>query len=77
MIYVLFFFIFIFFMNRAMLKVRVNTENEDFKRKINAKIQQNRKLDLLYGRNSLNKREEIERAILGVAKDINKNREID
>jgi hypothetical protein len=69
MIYVLFFVIFIFVMNRAMLRVRVNSENEELKRKINAKIRQSRKLDLLYGRESKNRKQEIEKAVLGVAKD--------
>ena len=69
MIYVLFFAIFIFVMNRAMLRVRVNSENEELKRKINAKIQQSRKLDLLYGRETKSRKQEIEKAVFGVAKD--------
>jgi len=69
MIYVLFFVIFIFVMNRAMLRVRVNSENEELKRKINTKIRQSRKLDLLYGRELKSRKQEIEKAILGVVKD--------
>jgi len=69
MIYVLFFAIFIFVMNRSMLRVKINSENEDLKRKIRAKIQQSRKLDLLYGRESNNQKQEIEKAILSVVKD--------
>ena len=69
MIYVLFFVVFIFIMNRAMLRVKVNSENEEFKRKINAKIRQSRKLDLLYGREPNSRKQEIEKAVLDVAKD--------
>jgi len=69
MIYVLFFVIFIFVMNRAMLRVRVNSENEELKRKINAKIRQSRKLDLLYGRETKSLKQEIEKAVLDVAED--------
>jgi len=56
-------------MNRAMLRVRVNSENEELKRKINTKIRQSRKLDLLYGRELKSRKQEIEKAILGVVKD--------
>jgi hypothetical protein len=56
-------------MNRAMLRVRTNSENEELKRKINAKIQQSRKLDLLYGRQRKSRKQEIEKAVLSVAKD--------
>jgi len=69
MIYVLFFFIFIFIMNRAMLRVSVNSQNEEFKRKINKKIIQNRELDKLYGRESGSPKQEIERAIFDLGKD--------
>ena len=69
MIYVLFFVIFIFVMNRAMLRVRVNSENEELKRKINAKIRQSRKLDLLYGRETKSLKQEIEKAVLDEAED--------
>ena len=74
MIYVLFFVIFIFVMNRAMLKVRVNSENEELKRKINAKIRQSRKLDLLYGRGTKSRKQEIEKAVLDVAEDHHKTK---
>ena len=56
-------------MNRAMLRVRVNSENEELKRKINAKIRQSRKLDLLYGRETKSLKQEIEKAVLDVAED--------
>ena len=69
MIYVLFFFIFIFIMNRAMLKVSTNSQNEEFKRKINKKIIQNRELDKLYGREPRGPKQEIERAIFDLGKD--------
>jgi len=72
MIYVLFFFIFIFFMNRAMLRVRINTDSENLQREINNKILQNRKLDTLYGREPKTPKQEIERAILDIRKSKNK-----
>ena len=56
-------------MNRAMLKVHTNSQDEDFKRKINQKILQNRKLDALYGRKSKSPRREIEQAIIDLEKD--------
>ena len=52
-----------------MLKVRVNSENEELKRKINTKIRQSRKLDLLYGRETKSLKQEIEKAVLDVAED--------
>mgnify|MGYP001439760552 CR=1 FL=1 len=69
MIYVLGFAIFIFFMNRAMVRVRINSQNEDIKREINQIVIKNRKLDELYGRESTSERKEIERAILEMAKN--------
>ena len=60
MIYVLGFAIFIFFMNRAMMRVRINSQNEDIKREINQIAVKNRKLDELYGRESISERKEIE-----------------
>tara|TARA_B100001094_G_C18187964_1_gene805156 strand:+ start:3169 stop:3393 length:225 start_codon:yes stop_codon:yes gene_type:complete len=72
MMYVLFFFVFILIMNKAMLRVRVNSQNEDIKREINKIVIRNRKLDELYGRKPTSEREEIERAILEMAKNKNK-----
>lgn len=69
MIYVLFFCVFIFIMNRAMLRVSINSQDEEFKRKINKKIIQNRELDKLYGREPTDRKQEIERAIFDLGKD--------
>lgn len=69
MIYVLFFCVFIFIMNRAMLKVSINVQNEEFKREINKKIIQNRELDKLYGREPKSPKQEIERAIFDLGKE--------
>ena len=69
MIYILFFCIFIFIMNRAMLRVSLNSQNEEFKREINKKIAQNRELDKLYGREPKSPKQEIERAIFDLGKD--------
>lgn len=68
MIYVLLFLVFILILNRAMLKVRINSKNEAFIRDINKKIAQNRKLDELYGREPTRPEKEIERAIFDLAK---------
>ncbi len=72
MIYVLFFCIFIFIMNRAMLRVSINSQNEELKREINRRILRNRKLNELYGREQKSPKEEVEQAIIDVAKDKNK-----
>jgi len=56
-------------MNRAMLRVRINSEDEDLKRRINKKILQNRKLDELYGRKPKSLKNEIEKAIHQTSKD--------
>tara|TARA_A200000159_G_scaffold163210_1_gene188843 strand:- start:92 stop:319 length:228 start_codon:yes stop_codon:yes gene_type:complete len=70
MIYVFLFCIFIFFMNRMMLRASLNSQNENVKREINRKIIQNRKLDELYGRETPSSPgKEIERAIIDLAKD--------
>jgi len=69
MIYVLFFLLFIFIMNKAILNTHVNSQNENFKRKINRRILQNRKLDELYGRKPKSPKQEIEKAIFDLAKN--------
>ena len=56
-------------MNRAMLRVSLNSQNEEFKREINKKIAQNRELDKLYGREPKSSKQEIERAIFDLGKD--------
>ena len=58
-----------FIMNRAMLRVSINSQNEEFKRDINKKILQNRELDKLYGREPKSPKQEIERAIFDLGKD--------
>ncbi len=73
MIYVLFFFVFIFIMNRAMLRVRINSNSENIQREINKRILQNRKLDKLYGREEKTTKQEIERAIFDIKKNKNSN----
>lgn len=56
-------------MNKAILNAHVNSQNENFKRKINKRILQNRKLDELYGRKPKSPKQEIEKAILDLAKN--------
>lgn len=68
MIYVLFFFVLIFIMNKAVLKAHKNAQGEELKRKINRRILQNRKLDELYGRESKSPKQEIEQAIVDLSK---------
>ena len=51
------------------MRVRINSQNEDIKREINQIAVKNRKLDELYGRESISERKEIERAILEMAKN--------
>jgi len=52
-----------------MLKARTNSESEDFKKKINQRMLQNRKLDELYGRKPRKLKQEIEQAIHDISKN--------
>lgn len=69
MIYILILFCLVFLINRLAINASLNSQNEDIKRALNQKILQNRKIDELYGRKLITPREEIERAIVDLAKD--------
>lgn len=74
MIYVFLFCLFIFFLNRMVIKASLNSQSENVQREINRKIVQNRKLDELYGRETpASPGKEIERAIIDLAQDKSNN----
>mgnify|MGYP006218630355 CR=1 FL=1 len=66
----------LYFMNKAALRTAKNSHNEEIAREVNRKILQNAKLDKLYGRESGNPAEQINRAMRDVAKDKRKSNSV-
>ena len=61
------------FINKMALRTAINSQNEEITREINRKLIQNKKLDELYGRNSGNAVNQLERAVKDVAEAKAKN----
>lgn len=66
----------IYFMNKAALKTARNSQNEEIAREVNRKILQNARLDKLYGRDSGNPAQQINKAMRDVAEDKRKSNSI-